>query len=153
MQLFIGVLFWIRLLSVFCFCTFECGGKHFVIPFILCVLFWPFAVVQFFIFLFTDVHHPDFRPLTMVVGSGAIFAILYVFIRPIGYEFFRTDWRSQLGPLAVLLTYLGYLTHFWWRGCWSEEYLPFASMPVLVFVVVQLGILLANLRNPAPLND
>lgn len=80
MQLLIGVLFWIRLLTVFCFCTFECGGKHFIFPFGLITLIWPVGVVEFFIFLFTDVQNPDFKPLSLLVGSGGIFVVLYVFI-------------------------------------------------------------------------
>lgn len=152
MQLFIGVLFWIRLLTVFCFCTFECGGKHFIFPFGLITLIWPVGVVQYFIFLFTEPHNRDFSPLTFLIGLGGVPLVIYLVGRPLFSEFFRTDWRSQLGPLAVLLVYSGYLTRFYWRGCWSPEYLPYAAMPVLVFVVVQLGILLANLCNPAPLD-
>lgn len=152
-QLFIGVLFWIRLLAVFCFCTFECGGKHFVFPFGLITLIWPVGVVQYFIFLFTDPHNRDFNPLVFLVGLLGVPSVIYLVGRPLFSEFFRTDWRSQLGPLAVLLVYVGYLTHFIGRGCWSEGYLPYASWPVLLFSVAQLGIFLANLRNPSPLDS
>lgn len=121
-----------------------------MLPFILYVLFWPFGVVEFFRALFTDVNTRGFQVLGMLGGLAGIPLVLYVFIRPIGNEFFRTDWRSQLGPLAVLMVYGSYLVSFVTRGCWSEDYLPYAAAPVLLFLVAQLGIFLANLRNSSP---
>lgn len=124
----------LRALAALCFCFFECGEKHLIFPFFFIMFFWPGALAAVFM--------QDWHNLLPTLG---IPLALVVLIRPVFRLWPRTNWRSQLGPVALWVWYVGNLLWaMFFMNCWTPEYLYYAVVPPVVFLLAQAGILLAD---------